>query len=98
MELEAFKAGAQKLGVDLDFASKGHGDESLKVAYQKLLEQPNEDDSKRVPVQATPAKQNLQVAEREETISGEEVGSADAGIELPVFHRWITKHLETLER
>lgn len=100
MGLPTFKIAAKKLWVDSgpvahEFASKGHGDEPLDTAYQKLIEQADADGSKRVPVQATPAKQNLQLVERAETVArgDTEFDSAD-GIELPVFHRWILEKLE----
>ena len=102
MGLSTFKIAAEKLCLRVasgsgaqEFASKGHGDELLDMAYHKLTEQADVDDSKRVPVQATPVKQNLQLAEREETMAREDTELESAhGIELPVFHRWILENLE----
>lgn len=75
----------------LDLALEEQGDESIDNIYKELAEksQRKEGDGRGPPVQATPLKQNLQPAEGEETEPM--LDAADAGIELPVFHRWIAE-------
>ena len=90
MSQQAFVTAIEALDLELE---KEQGDDSLDKIYEELVEksQRNEDDGRGPPVQATPLKQNLQPAEGEETEPM--LDAADAGIELRVFHRWLTEYL-----
>ena len=90
MSQQTFVTATKALHLKLE---EDQGDNSLDKIYQELVEksQRNEDDGRGPPVQATPLKQNLQPAEGEETAPM--LDAADAGIELRVFHRWLTEYL-----
>ena len=83
MSQETFVTATKALDLEL---------EDLDTIYKELVEksQRNEEDGRGPPVQATPLKHNLQPAEGEET--DPMLDAADAGIELPVFHRWLTEN------